>query len=230
MIFKDKKVLIFDFDGTLIDSVPDLADALNAMLSRLKREPFKQETIRHWVGNGAETLVKRALLGSSDITSFNDHELFREALPIFLTYYTQKCADKTTLYPDVKETLYHLKEMDYELTIVTNKPYGFIEPILKKLSLDDLFCITLGGDSLDEKKPSAKPLLHICDKLQCSTKEAVMIGDSKNDIIAATQANIESIAVSYGYNYGEDIRSCKPTVVVDNFKEIVSLLGKADAE
>jgi len=230
MIFKDKKVLIFDFDGTLIDSVPDLADALNAMLNRLQKEPFDEETIRHWVGNGAETLVKRALLGSSDITPFKDHELFKEALPIFLTYYTQKCADKTILYPNVRETLQSLKEMDYWLTIVTNKPYAFIEPILKQLSLDDLFCITLGGDSLDEKKPSAKPLLHICDKLHCSTKEAVMIGDSKNDIIAATQANIESIAVSYGYNYGEDIKSYKPTVVVDNFKDILSLLGKADAE
>jgi len=228
--FFNKKLLIFDFDGTLIDSVPDLADALNKMLIQLNRKTFDESTIRYWVGNGAQTLVKRALLGHSDITDFIEDSKYRDALAIFLSFYQKNCSKKTSLYPGVKKTLINLKKYGYQLAIVTNKPSLFIEPILHSLGLETLFTLSLGGDSLDEKKPSPKPLLYICNKLQYSLEETLMIGDSKNDIIAANSANIQSVAVSYGYNYGEDISNYNPTVIIDDFQELSSLLGQEDAK
>ena len=226
MQFSDKKLLIFDFDGTLIDSVPDLASALNAMLRTLGREPFSIETIREWVGNGAQTLVSRALCGSRD---FDEAALAQEplveALDIFLNYYEKNPAKETLLYDGVKETLQELHNRGYILSIVTNKPYKFIAPILEALEIKDLFALYIGADSLEHKKPHPKPLLHICKELGCSVEESLMIGDSKNDILAAKAAKMDSVAVSYGYNYGEDIRAYEPDIVIEHFSDLKQVVS-----
>jgi len=230
MKFLNKKLLIFDLDGTLIDSVPDLAAAINAMLTELKQETFDENKIRFWVGNGAQTLVKRALLGKREIDDFIEDSHYLKALEIFLEIYKTNLCIETKLYADVKETLQELHNMGYILTIVTNKPSAFIKPILKKLAIEEYFLCTLGADSLDEKKPSPKPLLHLCKELHIKPEQTLMIGDSKNDIIAAKSANIESIALSYGYNYGEDIAYYKPDAIIDEFKTLKIVLGKEDAK
>jgi len=221
MQFSNKELLIFDLDGTLIDSVPDLASAINHMLITLGRMPFEEEQIRFWVGNGAQTLVKRALSGDTTINITLDKTLFESALTIFLDYYAENLATNTRPYDQVPQTLKVLKEAGYTLVIVTNKPYDFVQPILQGLDLAQYFEDYLGGDSLATKKPDPLPLLHICEKFKVPTEKALMIGDSKNDILAASSADIESIAVTYGYNYGEDISIYKPDVVVDTFAEIL---------
>ena len=221
MQFSDKKLLIFDLDGTLIDSVPDLSSAVNHMLLTLGREAFKEEKIRLWVGNGAQVLVKRALSGSTKIDDTLDETFFKSALRIFLNNYAENLATSTRPYDQVPQTLKELKEAGYTLVIVTNKPYDFVLPILQGLDLAQYFEDYLGGDSLSTKKPDPLPLLHICEKFNVPIDKALMIGDSKNDILAAASANIESIAVTYGYNYGEDISIYKPDVVVDAFAEIL---------
>lgn len=225
--FTDKKVIIFDFDGTLIDSEPDLALALNYMLGKLNREGYTQEVISHWVGNGAETLVKRALSGSVAIDESIKEELFLNALDIFLKFYAQNLCVKTYLYPNVKETLVQLKEQGYQMVIVTNKPADFVAPILKGLGIDEFFEFYLGGDSLKRRKPDPMPLLHVCKKIGVGVDKCVMIGDSKNDIVAANSAKMQSVGVTYGYNYGEDIRTYQPTIVVDDFADILtSFMGE----
>jgi phosphoglycolate phosphatase len=224
--FSDKKLLIFDFDGTLIDSVPDLASALNAMLRTLGREPFSIETIREWVGNGAQTLVSRALCGSRDFDEAAlAQEPLAEALDIFLEYYEKNPAKDTLLYDGVKETLQELHSRGYILSIVTNKPYKFIVPILEALEIKDLFALYIGADSLEHKKPRPEPLLHICKELGCSVEASLMIGDSKNDILAAKAAKMDSVAVSYGYNYGEDIRAYEPDVVIKHFSDLKQVVS-----
>jgi len=222
--FTNKKLLIFDLDGTLIDSVPDLAEAINTMLKKLGKAPFSTDTIRGWVGNGAETLVKRALSGGSEINTQLESTLVSKALSIFLEAYTHNLCNTTRTYPHVKATLNTLKELGYTLSIVTNKPIAFVAPILKGLGLDGLFELILGGDSLAVKKPEPLPLLHSCEQLGFSISEALMIGDSKNDIVAANAANMESVGVTYGYNYGENINTFSPTLVIDDFQDLVSLL------
>ena len=220
--FTDKKVIIFDFDGTLIDSEPDLALARKHMLEQLNREVYSQEMISHWVGNGAETLVKRALSGSVVIDKSIKQKLFENALNIFLKFYAQNLCVKTYLYPNVKETLEQLKKKGYTMVIVTNKPANFVAPILKGLKIDEFFEFYLGGDSLERRKPDPMPLLYVCEKFNITVNECVMIGDSKNDIISANSAKIESVGVTYGYNYGEDISTYHPTIVVDDFANILT--------
>ncbi len=220
----NKKLVIFDLDGTLIDSVPDLASSVNFMLKSLGREEFSEDIIRFWVGNGAEVLVKRALSGDVKIDENIDEETLKKAMTVFLNHYNENLANKTYLYPNVKETLQELKKQNYFLTIVTNKPYKFVKPILEKLEIIDYFPYYLGADSLDEKKPSPKPLLEVCKYFGVDKNKAVMVGDSKNDILAANNAKMDSIAVKYGYNYGEDISKYKPTFEVDDIFEIIKIL------
>ncbi len=220
-----KKLLIFDLDGTLIDSGLDLAAALNDMLSQLGRENFEDETIHTWVGNGAKDLVLRALCAKRDIENESvDEELFLRALDIFLDSYKRNVCVKTTLYDGVKESLEILHQKGYLLSIVTNKPLAFVKPILEILKIERYFSIYLGADSLSEKKPSPLPLEFVMQKYKIPKTQTVMVGDSKNDIIAAHNAKIDVIGVGYGYNYGEDISLYNPTLKVESFEEILEVL------
>ena len=222
MRFDNKKAILFDLDGTLIDSVPDLATSVNKMLQTLERETFSEDTIRYWVGNGAQMLVKRALSGKTEVDEGLDPLLFEKALEIFLDIYTKNVCIETKAYPNVSSTLDALKSSGYRLVIVTNKPYAFVEPILKGLGLDGLFEFWLGGDSLEKKKPDPMPLLYACDQLNLNVEECVMVGDSKNDLLAANAVGMDSVGVTYGYNYGEDITVYNPSVVVEDFSNILN--------
>lgn len=226
-MFSDKKVILFDLDGTLVDSAPDLALAVNHMLESLEREPFSHELIRSWVGNGAQTLVKRGLSGSSEINEEIEPELFEKALETFLNFYEANLCVDTIAYPNVLETLQHLKEENYRMVIVTNKPYDFVQPLLDGLGMDDIFEFCIGGDTLSSRKPDPMPLFHACERLGVSVEDCVMIGDSKNDIVAANAANMHSIGVSYGYNYGEHISLYEPNKVVDDFSQIKTLMAQS---
>jgi phosphoglycolate phosphatase len=225
---ENKTVLLFDLDGTLVDSAPDLALAVNQMLLALNLTTFPQNIIRGWVGNGARTLVERALHHSLNNNAALDKSLneakVNKALAIFLNYYRDGLCVESSLYKGVRETLLALKNQGYRLAIITNKPKEFIEPIVTGFALNGLFELQLGGDSLIERKPHPLPLLHACKTLKVSVERCIMIGDSKNDILAAKAANIQSIGLTYGYNYGEDIRVYLPDWCLDTFAELLDLL------
>jgi phosphoglycolate phosphatase len=228
MSLEHKTALLFDLDGTLVDSAPDLAAAINQMLLALNLTTFPQEIIRGWVGNGAKTLVERALHHSLNKHTASDKSLneakINKALVIFLNYYRHCLCVESSLYKGVKETLVALENKGYRLAIITNKPTEFIEPIVTGFGLKGLFELQLGGDSLIERKPHPLPLLHACAALRVSVAQCIMIGDSKNDILAAKAANMESIGLTYGYNYGEDIRVYQPDWCLNNFSELLDLL------
>ena len=223
----NKQLLIFDFDGTLIDSVPDLADATNAMLTTLGKDTYPIETIRNWIGNGSRMLVERALVG--DITvpegaltkAEADH-----AEQIFFEAYTKIGGSKTVAYPDVDSGLKQLHAAGYTLALVTNKPIRFVPKILQTFGWQDLFSEVMGGDSLSTKKPDPAPLLHVCTQLGITPDQAIMIGDSRNDILAGQNANMDTLGLSYGYNYGQDIRELGPTEAFDNFADLVAWIMK----
>jgi len=221
---QNKKVIIFDLDGTLINSAPDLAHAVNYMLEQLDRSTFSEEIIHEWVGNGALMLVKRALSGDRDIEVNLDEKLVENALDIFLDFYAQNLCNETVTYQNVPATLQTLKEKGYRLTIVTNKPFAFVSPILQGLGIDDLFELILGGDSLSVKKPDPAPLLYVCEKLEVSVDDCVMVGDSRNDILAANACEMQSVGVTYGYNYGEDIGIYEPNFIINDFGELLETL------
>lgn len=224
MRFTNKELLIFDLDGTLVDSVPDLALSINQMLEALNMSTYPTETIRSWVGNGAAVLTQRALSGSIEICPNLDKTLAEKALSIFLNYYNQNVCVGTCLYPNVKETLETLRNQGFRLAIVTNKPKPFVQPILEKFGIQDLFELVIGGECLPKRKPDPIQLEYTCEKLSVEASKCVMIGDSKNDIYAAKAANIESIGLTYGYNHGEDIKSQGASVVFDHFADIIGAL------
>ncbi|WP_456429353.1 phosphoglycolate phosphatase [Nitratifractor sp.] len=224
-MFKDRSLLLFDLDGTLIDSVPDLSRALNATLKELGLPTYDEATIRVWIGNGAAMLVKRGLAGKREIEEEPQEALFERAMEIFLKNYEEVLNDATGLYPEVEETLKKLRERGYRMAIVTNKPSQFVGPILKNLAVESYFDHIVGGEDLPRKKPDPLPLLHACERLGCDPKKAVMIGDSSNDILAARAASIPSIAVSYGYSAERPIESFGPDAVVGRFGEILRILG-----
>jgi len=166
-------------------------------------------------------LVKRALSGSFEVGDIDENE-FKKALNIFMEHYKNNLCIKTQMYPGVKETLDKLKAK--KLAIITNKPFKFVTPILKEFKIDGYFDLILGGDSLDEKKPSKKPLLFACEKLNVSPSDTIMVGDSKNDILAAKRAGIKSIAITHGYSQGEDIKGLDADFVVDDIREILKVM------
>jgi phosphoglycolate phosphatase len=211
------KAILFDLDGTLIDSGDDLANSVNYMLKKLNKKTFDNETIKKWIGNGAAVLVKRALSGGMEIKDINEEE-FQKAFEIFMNHYSENLCVNTKLFDGVREVLEYLK--DKKLAIITNKPYKFVLPILEYFKIDEYFDLVLGGDSLDEKKPSAKPLKVACERLGVLENEAVMVGDSKNDIIAAKNAGIRSVCVTYGYLQGEEAEKLGADFVINSLKEL----------
>lgn len=224
MTFQEKTTLLFDLDGTLVDSAPDLALAVNKTLRDLNKEEFDQQSIHYWVGNGAKVLIERALSGSATINEQLEPAFVQDALTIFLAHYQQCLCIESVLYDDVKEGLHSLKETGFRLAIITNKPAVFIQPILTGLGIEGLFEILIGGDTLTEKKPNPAPLNYALEQLNVSAEQCVMIGDSKNDILAAKAANIDSVGLTYGYNYGEDINQYQPQWCFDSFAEFIAAL------
>ena len=223
----DKQLLIFDFDGTLIDSVPDLADATNAMLITLGKAPYPLETIRNWVGNGSKMLVERALVGKIEVLEGElTEETVDHAEQVFFDAYKNLSGSKTVAYPDVDSGLKKLRAAGFKLALVTNKPIRFVPKILQSFGWQDLFSEVLGGDSLSVKKPDPAPLLHVCEALDVTPAQAIMIGDSRNDILAGQNANMDTLGLSYGYNYGQDIRELNPTETFDDFAALVAYILK----
>ena len=159
-IFQPKLVMI-DVDGTLVDSVPDLAYCVDQMMIRLEMPIRGEERVRHWVGNGVPRLVERAL--TDELDGFPSQEAFDKAYPIFLDLYAQNSSVRSTLYEGVIEGLDYLKSKDCLLGCVTNKAEQFTLPLLQSLGIIDYFGIVISGDTLEKKKPDPLPLIHGAD-------------------------------------------------------------------
>lgn len=214
-----KSLIIFDLDGTLIDSVPDLTDGVDKMLAHFGKSPAGMKRVRNWVGNGSVTLVERALIWANLPLDGLDH-----AHELFLTEYAT-CQGKTVEYDGVTDGLKRLLvHGGFTLALCTNKPSRFLPDILTNMGWTDVFACVVGDDTLPTKKPNPDPLLHICHTLGVNTSHTVMVGDSKNDILAGKNAGITTLALTYGYNYGEPIIQSHPDGVFDDFGDLVAFL------
>jgi phosphoglycolate phosphatase len=222
MSLKKPEMILIDVDGTLVDSVPDLAYCVDEMMQQIGRPAHGEDKVRNWVGNGVERLVRRALIGQLD--GEPDEADFTKAYPIFLELYAENTSKRSLLYPGIREGLDYLKASGYRLGCVTNKAAQFTIPLLKELGVYDDFEIVISGDSLPKKKPDPLPLLHGAEFFAVQPANALMIGDSKSDVKAARAAGFQILCMSYGYNHGEDIRNYNPDLVIDSLVEIKGLL------
>lgn len=222
-MLKRPEMVLIDVDGTLVDSVPDLAFCVDEMLKQLDLPVRGEASVRHWVGNGIERLVKRGLI--NELNGEPDEALYNKALPIFRALYARNTSVRSCLYEGVPEALEFLQASGVKIGCVTNKASEFTLPILKDLGISHYFETILCGDQVERKKPDPQPLLMSAEKLGVSPAASMMLGDSMSDVKAARAAGFAIVCMSYGYNHGEDIRDYKPDAVVDSMAEIKNIVA-----
>ena len=209
--FRDVRALIFDLDGTLIDSKLDLAHSVNAALEHMKRKPLAHETIYSYVGNGAPALVRRALgEGATD-------EEADAGLAHFLSYYRAHMLDNTVPYPGVREGLAALEK--YPMAVLTNKPVHFSRAILDGLGMLRYFRFVYGGNSFEKKKPHPMGTETLLRDLKAGPREAMIVGDSDVDVRTARNAGTWVCGVSYGLG-AEGMLAHPPDLMVDSLEEL----------
>ena len=212
------KLIMIDVDGTLVDSVPDLAYCIDEMMQKLGLQKCGETKVRHWVGNGVPKLVERALTG--ELEGRPIEEVFDIAYPIFLDLYEDNTAQRSYLYDGVREGLDYLKSQGYQLGCVTNKSEQFTHPLLKVLCIFNDFKIIISGDTLAKRKPDPMPLLYCAEHFNLKPEECLILGDSVSDVKAARAAGFDIICMSYGYNHGNDIADENPDLVIDSMSQL----------
>lgn len=218
------KVIMIDLDGTLLNTADDLALAANRMLHDLNMPQQSTETIRSYIGKGIQKLVKRTLTGQLD--GEPDTALFAKALPIYEKHYAECLSVNTRPYPGVVEGIKALQQAGIRLTCITNKAEAFTIPLLRATGLYDQFEMVLSGDSLPKKKPDPMPLTHICKHFDAQPHEALLIGDSLNDAIAARAAGCHVFCVTYGYNEGRNVYELDCDAIVESLIDAAKLIKR----
>jgi len=218
------RAVMIDLDGTLLDTIPDLAAATNLMLGHLGREQLPLEVVRTFVGKGIPRLVERAL--ARDIDGRADAEALATALPVFERFYTEVNGRHTTIYPGVREGLEQFRAGGFPLACVTNKSGAFTGPLLERMGLAHFFAQTISGDTLPRKKPDPMQLLHACTQFGVPPERMLMIGDSGNDALAARAAGCPVFCVPYGYNEGQAVQSLDVDAIVSSLVDCIPLIKK----
>jgi len=226
LIGREPGALLFDLDGTLLDSAPDLAQAVDGMLVDLGYMAAGETQVLQWIGNGSRKLVQRALAfalpdSGPDSESRLTEKFIDEAQQLFFARYRDCMTDRTYLYDGVRPALESWFRQGIPMACVTNKPARFTLPLLEFFDLQRFLPVALSGDSLPVRKPDPAPLREACRQLGVDIAGAVMIGDSANDVLAARQAGIPVICVSYGYNHGRPIAAETPDLVVDSLQQLL---------
>ena len=219
------KAIIFDLDGTLVDSVPDLCQGLNAALAEMCADEqgiLKQvstEQVRLWVGNGSVKLIQRAIqhleIEPDKLETLHQY---------FLKHYQNYLCDSSYLYPGVAALLEKCQQLALPMALVTNKPIAFVPELLEKLGIAHHFKILLGGDSLPEKKPSPMPLLHAANYLNLQPCHCLMVGDSSADRASAQQADMPCVLLQQGYNQGQDLSQLSPEWLLPDIESLLNAM------
>ncbi len=208
------ELVIFDLDGTIIDSLDDLTDATNYMLSKMGKGSLSRERVKKLVGQGARRLVERAILGISP----DDLEL---ALGYFISYNDDHIVDKTKLYPNVPAALTALRECGCRLAIISNKNSALCRKVVNALGVEDYFEVVMGADTIPFRKPSPEPVLKLLRDLGINAENTVIVGDSINDVAAGRAAGVLTVGCTYGYGGLSEVEDAD--YVVGAFAEVLDL-------
>jgi phosphoglycolate phosphatase len=216
------EAVLFDLDGTLVDSVPDLAEAARRMLHELGEPSRGDDEIASFVGKGIPVLVERALaVGRSAVSA----DRLSDAIASFMGHYAETNGLRTMCYPGVRETLLQLRARGLKIGCVTNKAAAFVAPLLEKLDLLSFFDCIVGGDTLARKKPDPEPLWYACEQLGVTRAHVLMVGDSSNDALCARRAGIPVVLMTYGYNEGVPVDTVDCDGLLSAFPELLPLIG-----
>jgi phosphoglycolate phosphatase len=222
MLNNKPSAVLFDLDGTIADTALDLAATLNHLLITSGRNEIHHDRVRNMVGEGARALIIKGF-------EYNNEELTDQEVEVlhdeYINYYRSHIADKTVLFPNVFITLETLVRQNIPLAICTNKSIELTHLLLKQLKIFDLFTAVTCGDSFAYKKPDPRHLITTCKLMKADPKQAVMVGDSINDIEAAKKANMLSVGVSFGYTL-TPINELSPNIIINHFNEFFDALNK----
>ena len=211
-----RDLLIFDLDGTLIDSQRDLADSVNATRAWKQLPPLPDDIVSAYVGDGAAMLIRRALPHLTD-------EEHAEAHKFFLQYYRDHMLDATTLYPGVRESLDRLHAASVSMAILTNKPVKFSVRLIAGLELDRHFFRIYGGNSFEEKKPHPVGIEKLIEESGADRAATVMVGDSAVDVMTARNANVRACGVSWGFQ-PETFEHAAPDFIIDDMRALADMV------
>lgn len=209
------ELLVFDLDGTLVDSREDIAHTVNHVLALYHLSPLPDHAIAAYVGRGVASLV-RSVLGEE-----NRH-LYKKAMPLFKAYYAEHLLDHTALYPGVRELLDSLE--GYRKAVLTNKPTVYSVRILEGLGVAGFFEAVLGGDDVRAKKPAPDALIDLARQLHIAPEKMLMIGDSTVDIETGKNAGVKTCAVTYGFGEKEDLLRAGPDYILDSITDVRGIL------
>jgi phosphoglycolate phosphatase len=219
--FKAHAVLI-DLDGTLVDSLPDLACAANTMRVELGLSALPIARIAQYVGKGVDVLVHRALTETMDELASPD--VFRQGKHAFERRYSEVNGNESRVYPEVQQALQELQTKALPLACVTNKPRSFTLQLLERTNLKAAFAAIISGDDTRRKKPDAEPMLHACELLGTTPVNAIVIGDSENDVLSARAAGCRIIVVETGYNEGKSLLDLDADAIVPTLLHAARLI------
>ncbi len=214
----------FDLDGTLVETAPEIADAVNDTLRYFDWPIVTQQQVNDWIGHGTKELLIMALASvtKSSVEAVRVSDDLKQALPIFDRYYQERCGTRSHLYPHVKEVLTRLRQQGSKLAVVTNKEGRYTDIVLRVHGLTDLFDIVVSGDSFPVKKPNPTSVQNCLARWNVLPQQALFVGDSSIDAQTARNANVPVWLLPYGYNMGQTVQSCQPDRVIANFSELLS--------
>ena len=215
---KRKRLVLFDLDGTLINSAPDIADAIDAALVKQNFPPVGEKRVRTYIGSGVSSLIHQAItLSEEKKAPPTEHRAVYEC---FLEHYSANVFTRSETYPYAEKLLCYLKESGWNIACVTNKPSAFTTPILTKAQLKQYFDCVLSADSPSDQKPQPTMLLEAMAHCRIHADDTLMVGDSVNDIKAATGARVKSIAVNFGYDGGLDLLKYGASRRIDSLDQL----------
>ena len=206
-------LLIFDLDGTLVNTLDDIAASVNHVLRVFNRDLVSLDRVRHFVGDGVRMLLMRALE--------RDEDQLDDALVLYQEHHAAHLADHSALYPGVKETLEHFKGLP--LAVVSNKSFEFIDPLLSRLGIARYFQFVIGADEGMQLKPAPDALLSIMKELDIAKERTVMVGDGTTDILAGRNAGVITCAAAYGYRSESELRQLGPDHLIRDIRELKAL-------
>ena len=219
--------VLFDLDGTLLDTIPDLADAANAMRQDMDLAPLPQEVLATYVGKGLEQLIIRTLGHDGPPASV---EMVMRGLARYQDHYRALNGQRSRIYPGVVAGLEAFRKQGVRMAVVTNKGTEFTGPLLRQMGLDGYFDVVVCGDTCERKKPDPMPVLHACDLLGVTPDQALFIGDSINDAQAANAAGLRVLALPYGYNEGRPVQSLPVDAIVESIAEAAQWAADAASQ
>lgn len=216
-------LILFDLDGTLVETAPEILDAVNDTLGQFQLSQVTLQQVRNWIGHGTVALLALALADRSGMTleAARTCDLLHQMVPAYDGFYQKRCGTRSHLYPHVRETLQRLRAQGVKLAVLTNKEGRYTQAVLAAHHIGPLFDAVVCGDTFPTKKPDPAGVAHCLAQFGMTRERTLFVGDSSTDAATARNAGVPVWLLPYGYNMGFSVAACAPDRVISDFSQIL---------